>query len=117
MKKLAMLTAPFVQEMIQATTNMYRLGWDERNGGNITYLLEEAQVLPFIDPTKVLRTLPLPFDAQELAGRYFLVTGSGKYFKNVQAEPEENLGLIRVTGDGHAIDILWGLSPDAVPTS
>lgn len=117
MKKLAMLTAPFVQEMIQATTNMYRLGWDERNGGNITYLLEEAQVLPFIDPVKVLRTLPLPFDAQQLAGRYFLVTGSGKYFKNVQAAPEENLGLIRVTGDGHAIDILWGLAPDAVPTS
>ncbi|MBO1299824.1 MULTISPECIES: rhamnulose-1-phosphate aldolase [Enterococcus] len=117
MKKLAMLHAPFVKEMIQATTNMYRLGWDERNGGNITYLLEEAQVLPFIDPTKVLRTLPLAFDAQQLAGKYFLVTGSGKYFKNMQEAPEENLGLIRVTGDGHAIDILWGLAPDAVPTS
>lgn len=80
MKKLAMLTAPFVQEMIQATTNMYRLGWDERNGGNITYLLEEAQILPFIDPTKVLRTLPLPFDAQELAGSVFLSDRVWKIF-------------------------------------
>ena len=24
------LTAPFVQEMMQTTANMYRLGWDER---------------------------------------------------------------------------------------
>ena len=29
------LTAPFVKEMCDTTANMYRLGWDERNGGNI----------------------------------------------------------------------------------
>ena len=29
-------TAPFVQEMCKTTANMYRLGWDERNGGNIS---------------------------------------------------------------------------------
>ena len=28
------LTAPFVKEMCDTTANMYRLGWDERNGGN-----------------------------------------------------------------------------------
>ena len=33
------LKAPFVQEMCRTTANMYRLGWDERNGGNISYLL------------------------------------------------------------------------------
>ena len=27
------LTAPFVEEMRKTTANMYRLGWDERNGG------------------------------------------------------------------------------------
>ena len=27
------LTAPFVKEMCDTTANMYRLGWDERNGG------------------------------------------------------------------------------------
>ena len=31
------LTAPFVAEMRSTTANMYRLGWDERNGGNISY--------------------------------------------------------------------------------
>ena len=32
------LTAPFVREMCETTANMYRLGWDERNGGNISYV-------------------------------------------------------------------------------
>ena len=32
------LTAPFVKEMCDTTANMYRLGWDERNGGNISYM-------------------------------------------------------------------------------
>ena len=36
--------APFVMEMREATANMYRLGWDERNGGNISYLLDEKEV-------------------------------------------------------------------------
>ena len=28
-------TAPFVVEMAKITANMYRLGWDERNSGNL----------------------------------------------------------------------------------
>ena len=38
------LNTPFVEEMRKATANMYRLGWDERNGGNISYLLDETEV-------------------------------------------------------------------------
>ena len=37
-------TAPFLKEMMQTTANMYRLGWDERNGGNISLMLEEDEV-------------------------------------------------------------------------
>ena len=38
------LTAPFIQEISEMTANMYRLGWDERNGGNISVLLDEGEV-------------------------------------------------------------------------
>lgn len=34
------LTAPFLTELCDTTSNMYQLGWDERNGGNISQLLE-----------------------------------------------------------------------------
>lgn len=117
LKKNNILNANYVQEMIEVTTNLYRLGWDERNGGNISYLLEENEVLPFLNPTEVIREIPMIFDAASLAGKYFIVTGSGKYFKNVQANPAENLGIIRVKEDGKTLQLLWGLENSAVPTS
>ena len=49
------LTAPFVKEMCDTTANMYRLGWDERNGGNISYMLDEEEVAQYLDINHVLR--------------------------------------------------------------
>jgi rhamnulose-1-phosphate aldolase len=116
-QKLDVLKAKFVQEMMATTANLYRLGWDERNGGNISYLLTEEEIYPYLDLTQVKRTIPMNFNGTELKGRYFIVTGSGKYFKNVMVEPEVNLGIIRVTEDGRAVDLLWGFEDGGVPTS
>ncbi len=101
-------SAPFVEEMKNTTANMYRLGWDERNGGNISYLLKEEEVAEYLDITKVLRVIPMGFDATALKGKYFIVTGTGKYFKNVQADPENNLGIIRIAENGTDAELLWG---------
>ncbi|EEU70332.1 rhamnulose-1-phosphate aldolase [Enterococcus faecalis EnGen0345] len=117
MKKMNVLQAPFVEEMVKTTKNLYRLGWDERNGGNISYLLKEEEILPFLNPTQVLRKIPMKFDATKLAGKYFIVTGSGKYFKNVCDAPSENLGILRVSENGQELELLWGLEDEAVPTS
>ena len=38
------LKAPFMVETVRTLTNLYRLGWDERNGGNLSVLLEEDEV-------------------------------------------------------------------------
>ena len=43
------LTAPFMTEMIRTATNMYAHGWDERNGGNISLMLEEQAVAEHLD--------------------------------------------------------------------
>lgn len=117
MKKVDILQAPFVKEMMETTANLYRLGWDERNGGNISYLLKEEEVTPFLDVTQVIRKIPMIFDASELIGKYFIVTGSGKYFKNVCTAPSENIGIVRIAEDGKTLDLLWGLEDFAVPTS
>ncbi|HIZ20460.1 MAG TPA: rhamnulose-1-phosphate aldolase [Firmicutes bacterium] len=102
------LTAPFVREMGETTANMYRLGWDERNGGNISYMLDKDEAAEYLDLGRVLRTIPTGFDAAPLAGRLFIVTGTGKYFKNVQKDPETNLGVIRIAQDGTTAELLWG---------
>ena len=77
------LTAPWMVEMIRTVTNMYDHGWNERNGGNVSLLLEEPQVKEYVD-SAVLREIPTGFSCPALDGKYFLVTGTGKYFKNVQ---------------------------------
>ena len=102
------LTAPFIKEMCKTASNMYRLGWDERNGGNISLMLDEGEAAEYLDPEGKLRTIPLGFDASALAGRIFLVTGTGKYFKNVEADPETNLGIVRISLDGKEARLLWG---------
>ena len=117
------LKAPFVEEMKKVTANMYRLGWDERNGGNISYMLEEEEVAEYLDLNRVIRTIPFMgvettgFDASPLEGKIFIVTGTGKYFKNVEYDPETNLGIVRIAKGGKSIELLWGFQDGGRPTS
>ena len=117
------LTAPFVREMCKTASNMYRLGWDERNGGNISYLLKNDEVAEYLDLKKVIRTIPLmgvnevDFDASPLEGKIFIVTGTGKYFKNVEDDPETNLGIVRIGKGGKEVELLWGYKDGGRPTS
>ena len=95
----------FVQGMIKATSDAWLKGWDERNGGNVSLLLEEGEAADSVDG-KVLRKIPTGFSCTALEGKYFLVTGTGKYFKNVQVAPEVNLGLVRLTNGGETAQLL-----------
>ena len=116
------LTAPFVEEMRKTTANMYRLGWDERNGGNISWMLDENEVGEYLDLNNVIRTIPLGFDATAIIGKIFIVTGTGKYFKNVNDDPETNLGIVRIAADGCTVELLWAIRtavsslPNSPPT-
>ncbi len=111
------LGAPFIEEMKKTTANMYRLGWDERNGGNISCLLDENEVGEYLDLNNVIRTIPTGFDATELKGKIFLVTGTGKYFKNIEYDPETNLGIFRIAEDGTTAELLWGYADGGKFTS
>ncbi len=95
---------------------MYDHGWNERNGGNVSLLLEEPQVKEYVD-SAVLREIPTGFSCPALEGKYFLVTGTGKYFKNVQVAPEVNLGLVRLTNGGETAQLLWGYADGGKFTS
>jgi rhamnulose-1-phosphate aldolase len=108
----------FVQKFMQLCQDGYDLGWHERNGGNLTYRLKPEEVSVIKDQ--------LSFDGKwqqigtqvsALAGEYFLVTGSGKYFRNVQNEPEDALAIIRLDESGSKYQICWGLVNGGRPTS
>jgi rhamnulose-1-phosphate aldolase len=107
----------FVRDMIKATSDMWLKGWHERNGGNLSLRLLDQDVAPYRDHGQEPRSVRLGEPVPELAGQHFLVTGSGKYFRNVQLDPATNLGLIQVAPDGSSVAVLWGYKDGAVPTS
>ena len=111
------LTAPWLVELVRTCTNMYAHGWDERNGGNISVRLDEGQLADYIYLTDIKRRIPTGFRAPTLDGMYFLVTGTGKYFKNVQYDPAANLGVIRLADGGETAELLWGYSDGGKCTS
>lgn len=100
--------APFIKDITDTTANMYRLGWNERNGGNISMILEEKEIEDYLDINRVIRELPLSVAFPKLAGKYFAITGTGKYFKNIKDNPSLNIGIMRVSEDGSKMYLLWG---------
>ncbi|MCU5775565.1 rhamnulose-1-phosphate aldolase [Erwiniaceae bacterium BAC15a-03b] len=112
------LSSWFVQGMVKATSDMWLKGWDERNGGNISLRLLEEEVKPFAaDFVAEPRYITLSQPAPALADCWFLVTGSGKFFRNVQLDPADSLVLLQVSADGLSFRIHWGLVNGGVPTS
>ena len=104
------LEAKFMVDTVRTLTNLYRLGWDERNGGNLSFLLYDEDIDGYLNTDEVIREIPMSFDASAIKGKIFLVTGTGKYFKNVQYDPAENLGIIRISDKGNTAELLWGFS-------
>lgn len=113
---MSILKAPFMVDTIRTISNMYCLGWNERNGGNLSLILTSDEMAPYMSELKGERVIALDFDATPLKGICFLVTGTGKYFKNVEFNPNENLGIVKITDDGDA-QVLWGFENDSRYTS
>ena len=109
---------PCLNNFVRMCTDGWDLGWHERNGGNLTYLMSEEDVAacsPFFAATG--QWVQMGVSSAELAGRYFTSTGSGKYFRNISLCPEENIGIVEINDKGDAWRIVWGLSNNARPTS
>ena len=109
----------FVKEFVKVSTDCFKKGWNERNGGNLTYRLSEEDVKdiqPWIKDSEK-RTYPLGVTLKDLANEYFFVSGSGKFFRNVCLDLQGNCGLIQLDNQGENYTILWGLVDDGKPTS
>ena len=113
----SILEAPFIVDMTRALDNMYNHGWDERNGGNVSVMLDEAELAEYLDTSLVLRRIPMTFAEPALDGKIFIVTGTGKYFKNAKYDPAANLGIVRLAEGGAVAELLWGFTDGGKFTS
>ena len=105
-----------INEVTEILDLLYKHDWDERNGGNLSYILTEEEVKEVCDINNVIRTFHYDFDLSSLVGKYFIITGTVKYFKNCLKDPENNLGIMKVT-DNHTLSLLWGYKDGGRPTS
>ena len=108
---------PMLNEVRKITANMYRQGWNERNGGNISCMIDKEDEDKYLSGLSVIRTTELTAAVPELDGKCFLVTGTGKYFKNIEDDPETNLGIVRLREGGKKVDLLWGFKDGGRYTS
>ncbi len=116
---MGMLDISIMQKYIRMANDGWLQGWHERNGGNLTYRLtadEISQMRPFFDASPRPWT-PMGVTGENLAGEYFISTGSGKYFRNVITDPEDSLCIVEINDRGDAYRIVWGLVNGGKPTS
>lgn len=108
----------FAQGFIKLCNDGWNLGWHERNGGNLTYRIKKEEleeVLPFLDRTGEWQEIGTSVPG--LGEEFFMVTGSGKYFRNVILNPEDSTAIIEIDEKGEKYRICWGLVNGGRPTS
>ena len=107
-----------VQGFIRMCTDGWDLGWHERNGGNLSYRMKAEEVAEirsnFTDKNEWQE---IGTSVPNLAGEHFIVTGSGKFMRNVQLDPEANISIIEIDSSGEKFRILWGMRDGGRPTS
>ena len=114
---MRVLDAEFVKGFMRMADDGWNQGWHERNGGNLTYRMKEEDVeacRPFF--TEPGEWVKMGVQADNLAGEYFITTGSGKFFRNVEIRPCESFGIVEINEAGDSWRIVWGLE-GAKPTS
>ena len=117
MAKNAIYNIDCVEGFMRMCNDGWLQGWHERNGGNLTYRMKAEDVeacRPYFKAPG--EWVNMGVQAENLAGEYFITTGSGKFFRNVEIRPCESFGIVEINEAGDSWRIVWGLE-GAKPTS
>lgn len=116
---MGMLDLDIMKRYIRVCNDGWLQGWHERNGGNLTYRLTDSEVeemKPFLDK-EPRPWVSMGVTGKNLAGAYFIATGSGKFFRNAAIDPEDSLCVVEINEAGDSYRIVWGLVNGGRPTS
>lgn len=115
---MKVLEAEFAKGFIRLCDDGFHQNWHERNGGNLSYRLKPEEVAAVREDLRTDASWQaIGTKVEKLAGEYFMVTGSGKYFRNVILDPEANTCIIELDESGENYRICWGLVNGGRPTS
>ena len=109
----------FIQAFMRMCNDGWEQRWHERNGGNLSYRMtkEEIRQILCLNTASPAEWKSIGLSVSGLAGEWFLVTGSGKYFRHVRSNPEDGIAIIEIDEAGTHYRICWGLVNGGRPTS
>ena len=102
----------YINELCHVTYDMWNKGWDEYNGGNVSYRLTEDEVknlaidlenTPYLfypDNRIETEVLEVP---KHIQGEYILITASGSHFRTLCLQPHVDTGIIKLTSKGYQV--------------
>jgi rhamnulose-1-phosphate aldolase len=107
-----------LDEAAEASSYLWENGWAERNAGNLSVDISDALSSSIILSGDE-RFRPLAGSYPSLAGRSYLVTGTGRRFRDLAKDAGQNSCILRMTDGGDGFNIVWGGldNPDFNPTS
>lgn len=107
------LSSKPVEGMLDVTYTMWSTGWDEANGGNVSYILDDEELKLLCEDNKeIIELVNIP---ENMIGKYLLITASGSQFRTLKDTPLEDLGVIKIHKEGY--EIVWGFVTGKRPTS
>lgn len=115
---MGILDIKVLKDYIRMCNDGWLQGWHERNGGNLTYRMTDEEVnecRPYFSFERPWVNMGV--QADNLKNEYFLATGSGKFFRNVILEPQDNICIVEINDKGDSYRIVWGLVKGGRPTS
>ncbi|EGJ27088.1 rhamnulose-1-phosphate aldolase [Streptococcus porcinus] len=99
----------YIDGLITLTYDMWKKGWDEYNGGNVSYRLKESEVanlsedlaltdyVTYHDEVEV-EVMDIP---QNMQDQYLLISASWSHFRHLKNQPANDSGIIRLTKKGY----------------
>ena len=108
-----------IDDFIRMCSDGVRQGWHERNGGNLTYRMkpEEVEECRIYFKKTPGEWVHMGVQADNLKGEYLIATGSGKFLRNVDLEPQNSICIVEINDAGDSYRIVWGLENGGRPTS
>lgn len=95
-----------IKDTAEVAGYLWKKGWAERNGGNITVNITES----LDDATKALPALAGPFaigmTLPNLKGRFFYCKGTQKRMRDLARDPMANGSIIRICDDCASYEII-----------
>ena len=120
---MRVLESELMKRYARMAMDGFNQGWHERNGGNLSYRMKAEEARELGEDFKEGEWRVIGWQKGDesafpgLAGEFFMVSGSGRYFRNIELDPEANTCIIELNEDGSRYRIVWGLRDGGMPTS